>query len=190
MSGVVSIRRLQETAMTKTISPRIPKTMRKTYNRLRPRLPRNLPRPVLLLHILIVEPLAEHNRLVPKQKPSAFLRRFPEIKRIGVTLRRGGGLGEVVGIDRGDGVFGHKTAVREGFAVEGLDGGEADKGVRAATVDDGVGGVDVGEGVEVLLVEREAEEGVELVDCGDGDGVARGEEDAGGPGEKAAAKGY
>ena len=72
-------------------------------------------------------------------------------------------------------MFGHETGVGEGIAVEGLDGGEADKRVAAAAVDDDVGGVDVGEGVEVLFVEGEAEEGVELVDGGYGDGVAGGE---------------
>ena len=61
-------------------------------------------------------------------------------------------------------MFGHETGVGEGVAVELLDGGEADEGVAAAAVDDHVGGVDVGEGVEVFFVEGEAEEGVELVD--------------------------
>ena len=138
--------------------------MRQTHNRLRPRLPRNLPRPIPLLHILIIEPLAEHHRLVPKEKPASLQRRFPEIKRIGVALGLGGRVGEVVGVDGGHGVFGHETAVREGLAIEGLDGGEANKWVAAAAVDDDVGGVDVSEGVEVLFVEGEAEEGVELVD--------------------------
>ena len=156
--------------------------MTKTYDRLRPRLPRDLPRPILLLHILIIKPLAEHHRLIPKQKPASLLRRFPEIKGIGVVLGLGRGGGEVVGVDGGDGVFGHETAVREGLAVKSLDGGQAAKWVAASAVDDGVGGVDVCEGSEVLFVEGEAEEGAELVDGGYGDCVPGGEKDAGGPG--------
>lgn len=186
--GLVSTRRLQETTITKKSARGTDIPCDKTYDRLRPRLPRNLPSSILLLHILVVEPLTEHHRRIPKQEAASLLSRFPEIKRIGVILGLGRGPGEVVGIDRGDGVFGHETAVREGVAVKGLDGGEAGKGAAAATVDYGIGGVDVGEGVEVLLVEGEAEEGVELVDGGHCDSVAGGEEDAGRPREEADAK--
>lgn len=186
--GLVSTRRLQETTITKKSARGTDIPCDKTYDRLRPRLPRNLPSSILLLHILVVEPLTEHHRRIPKQEAASLLSRFPKIKRIGVILGLGRGPGEVVGIDRGDGVFGHETAVREGVAVKGLDGGEAGKGAAAATVDYGIGGVDVGEGVEVLLVEGEAEEGVELVDGGHCDSVAGGEEDAGRPREEADAK--